>query len=160
MRHRLPLLATVVALVLATGGTAYGFHCIRVSSSLQGLQQSTKSGNWLLFNFGSASGVADTFADVFEFPLTSQQAGCLATEYAKSGQPKYFALGIGVAGGKKETTTSNGARADGEGFGVLAWNNKNEDVLSDGNGVDHIDKSPIFGALFGAAATCGVQLPE
>jgi hypothetical protein len=42
--------------VLAAAGTAYAFDCIRVSSSLRGLQQSTKSGNWLLFNFGSPAG--------------------------------------------------------------------------------------------------------
>lgn len=158
MRHRLVLFAAVLALAFAASGTAYAFSCIRVSSSLRGLEQSTKSGNWLLFDFGSAAGVKRTFADVFEVPLTDQQAACLATEYAKADQPKYFALGIGVAGGKKETTNDNGAR--GENYGVLAWNNKNYRVLGDGRGVDHIDNSPILSALFAAAATCGLPIGE
>ena len=51
---------------------------IRVSKTLTGLKQSTKSGNWLLFNLGSASGVDDTFANVFELELSAQEAACIA----------------------------------------------------------------------------------
>ena len=152
MKKRLPLLGLVVALVVATGGTAYAFDCIRISKTYKGLQQSTKSGNWLLFNFGTASGAQDTFADVFESPITAQQAACFAAEYAESGEPKYFALGIGVAGANKENETGN--------FGVLAYNNKNEKVLSDGHGVDHLEQSGIFGAALTAAGACGIDVPE
>jgi len=138
----------VLTLALAAAGTAYAYDCIRVSSTLKGLQQSTKSGNWLLFNFGSAAGVQATF-DNIEVPLIDGQAVCFATEYAKSGEPKYFALGIGVAGANKENEHGN--------FGVLAWHNKNAKVLSDGRGVDHIE-GPVLNALFAAAETCGVPI--
>ena len=40
---------TVLVLALVGAGSAFGFDCIRVSSSPQGLQQSAKSGNWLVF---------------------------------------------------------------------------------------------------------------
>ena len=151
MRKRLPLLGLVVALVVATGGTAYAFDCIRVSKTFKGLQQSTKSGNWLLFNFGSASGAQNTFEDVFEAPITNQQAACFAAEYAESGQPKYFALGIGVAGAQVQNETGN--------FGVLAWNNKNEDVLGDGRGVDSLEHGGIVPAAEAAATACGFSIP-
>ena len=144
-------------LVLAASGTAYAYDCIRVSSSPQGLAQSTKSGNWLAFDLGSTAGVKQTFADVFGVELTDEQAGCFETSYASAEVPKYFALGIGVAGGKKETTTSNGARADS--FGVLAWNNKNYRVLSDGKGIDLAEDSSVFSALFGSIGECGIEIP-
>ena len=63
-----------------------------------------------------------------------------------------------VAGGKKETTTSNGARAGS--FGVLAWNNKNYRVLSDGKGIDLAESSPVFTALFGSIEGCEIVIPE
>ena len=152
MKKRLPFLGIVAALVVAMGGTAYAYDCIRVSSSFKGLQQSTKSGNWLLFNFGSAAGVQSTFADVFESPITNQQAACFAAEYAESGEPKYFALGIGVGGAQVQNEHGN--------FGVLAWHNKNEDVLGDGRGVDHLEATGIVGAAEAAAAACGFAIPD
>src|SRR5918996_2275877 len=103
MRYRLAALIAVLVASLALASSAAAFDCIRVSSSLQGLQQSTKSGNWLLFDLSSQEGVQQTFANVFEAQLSDEDAECLATAYAQSGQPLYFALGIGVAGGKKET---------------------------------------------------------
>jgi len=39
--------------------------------------------------------------------------------------------------------------------GVLAHNNPNTRVLSDGHGVDHIEDSPISSAVDAAAASCG-----
>ena len=152
MKKRLPFLGLVVALVVATGGTAYAFDCIRVSKTFKGLQQSTKSGNWLLFNFGTASGAQSTFADVFEAPITNTQAACFAAEYAESGEPKYFALGIGVAGSQVDNEHGN--------FGVLAWRNKNQDVLSDDRGVDSLEYSGIFGAAAAAGAACGIPIPD
>lgn len=152
VRHRLPVLGVALTLVLAASGTAYAFDCIRVSPSAKGVQQSAKSGNWLPFDFGSAAGIADTFSNVFEFELTAPQAACMAAEYAKTGQPKYFSLGIGVAGAKGDATREN--------RGVLAWHNKNYKVLSDGNGIDHIEDSPILSAVFGSAGACGVDIGE
>ena len=114
MRYRLAAVVTVLVTALAVAGSAFGFDCIRVSSSLQGLQQSTKSGNWLLFNLSSADAIQETFANFGE-ELTDEEAECFADLYAESGEPLYFALGIGVAGPN----------------GVLAWNNDNP-ALSDG----------------------------
>jgi len=158
VKHRLPFIGLVLTLTFAVAGTAYAFDCIRVSKTLTGLKQSTKSGNWLLFNFGSASGVDDTFTNVFGLELDDQQAACIAKEYAGSGQPKYFALGIGVGGVSNEN--ENGKRGEAGGYGVLAWNNKNFRVLSDGRGIDSLEHSPIVGAAIGATITCGVEIPE
>jgi hypothetical protein len=154
------LVAALVAVVLAamTASSASAFDCIRVSSSLQGLKNSAgQSGNWLLFDFSSASGAKQTFANIGG-TVTNQQAACFASAYAKTGQPRYFALGVGVAGGKKTSTNSQGARAQADGFGVIAWHNGNDVVLSDGHGIDHFDDSPILGAVFGAATSCGINL--
>jgi hypothetical protein len=150
MRHRFAVLAAVLALGLVGAGSALAFDCIRVSSSLQGLQQSTKSGNWLLFNFGTAQGFQETLANISNgtIVLTTAQANCLVNAYAQSGQPQYFALGVGVAGGK----TGNG------GPGVLAHNNPNEIVLSNGTGIDHMEDSGIVPALFAAAGACNVDV--
>jgi hypothetical protein len=158
MKTRVPALLAALALALTVTGSAVAFDCIRVSSSLQGLTQSTSSGNWLLFDLSSASGVQQTFANVFEAEITPAQAACFASAYAQSGQPQFFALGIGVAGGKKDSFPSHGAR--GEGFGVLAWNNPNDAVLGDGKGIDHIEDGGIIPAVFAAGEACGITIPE
>ena len=150
--------AAVIGLTLASGAVA--FDCIRVSSSLQGLQQSTQSGNWLLFDLSSAQGVAQTFQNDFGAQIAPEDAACFAGAYAQSGQPQYWALGIGVAGGKKDSTNSQGARATSGEFGVIAWHNENVRVLSNGTGIDHFDDSPIIGAVFQAAGACNITLPE
>jgi len=129
MRKRLAALVAVAIAALALAGSAVAFDCIRVSSSLQGLQQSTKSGNWLLFDFSSADAVQSTFANIGE-DLTDEEAACFAEVYGASGQPLYFALGIGVAGPN----------------GVLAWNNDN-DAMGDGKGVDHLEATGILAAF-------------
>lgn len=131
MRHRLVALVAVVVAALAIAGSAAAFDCIRVSSSLQGLKQSTKSGNWLLFDFSSPSAVQTTFEN-FEEELTDEEAECFFEVYAESGEPQFFALGIGVAGGEKN--------------GVLAWNNKTL-AMGDGKGIDHLEATGIFAAF-------------
>jgi hypothetical protein len=156
MKHRLAAVLAVFVLALTVTASAFAFDCIRVSSSLQGLQQSTQTGNWILFDFSSASALQSTLAN-FGVSVTSEQAACAASNYAASGQPLYFALGTGVAGGKKTSTNSQGARAQADAFGVIAWHNPNDSVLANGKGIDHLDDSPIFGALFSAAAACGVS---
>ena len=161
MKHRAAALVAVLVVALSVAGSALAFDCIRVSSSLQGLKASTANGgNWLLFDFSSAQGVQDTFANVFGGEVDSDAASCFADAYAGSGQPRWFALGIGVAGGKKSSVTSQGVRAQSDGFGVIAWHNRNDVVLGNGTGIDHIEDSPILGALFDAAQTCGVEIPE
>lgn len=153
MKHRLPLLGLALTIVLAASGTAYAFDCIRVSTSSKAVQQSAKSGNWLPFDFGSAAGTAATFANVFEFELTPAQAACITAKYAATGQPKYFALGIGVAGARNESSTRPGT-------GVLAWRNTNYTVLGDGHGIDHVENSPILSAVLSSAGDCGVPIGE
>ncbi len=159
MKKRVPALVAAFVLALTVTGSAAAFDCIRVSSALQGLIQSTSNGgNWLLFDFSSPSGVQQTFANVFGSELTLGQATWLANAYAQSGQPQFFALGVGVAGGKKESFPSNGAR--GEGFGVIGWHNPNDAVLGDGKGIDHLEDGGIIPAAFAAGEACGVTIPE
>jgi hypothetical protein len=140
MRYRLAVLVAVFAAALAVAGSAVAFDCIRVSSSLQGLQQSTKSGNWLLFDLSSGAAVQATFERIGEPVPTAQQAACFSSTYASSGQPLYWALGIGVAGPN----------------GVLAFNNGN--TTGDGKGIDHLEASGILPAVFAAATACGITL--
>jgi len=148
MRHRFAIGVAVLALGLVGVGSAAAFDCIRVSSSLQGLKQSTKSGNWLLFDLSTPQAATDTFAGISEgaIQLTSEQASCFVNAYAATGQPRFWALGIGVAGGEHG------------GPGVLAHNNKNTRVLSNNKGIDHFEDSAIIPAVFGAAETCGIDL--
>lgn len=148
-----------MAAALVVASSAVAFDCIRVSSSLQGLEQSTQSGNWLLFDLSSVQGTQNTFSTVFGAPLDATQAACFTQAYATYQQPLYWALGIGVAGGKKTSVNAQGVRTP-DLFGVLTWHNKNVRVLSNGTGIDHLDDSPILGAVFGALGTCGLSLPE
>lgn len=138
----------MLAFGLVGVGSAAAFDCIRVSSSLQGLKQSTKSGHWLLFDLSSPQAAKDTFAGISEgaIQLSDQQASCFVAAYDVSGQPRFWALGLGVAGG------FNG------GPGVLAGHNKNTRVLSNNKGIDHFEDSPIIPAVFGAAESCGIDL--
>ncbi|MBA3347636.1 MAG: hypothetical protein H0T13_03660 [Actinobacteria bacterium] len=144
MRHRFTTLIAVSVAALTLASSAFAFDCIRVSSSLQGLQASTKSGKWLLLNFSTATGARQTFASVIEQEITPAQADCFVTEYAKAQQPLYFAIGIGVAGPN----------------GVLAHLNPNTKVLSDGKGIDHLEAGGIFPAFAAASITCGIPLEE
>ena len=139
MRYRLAALVAVIVASLALVSSAVAFDCVRVSSSLQGLKQSTKSGNWLLFDFSSASAVQETLANIGE-EVTAEEAACFAEVYGESGQPLFFALGIGVAGPN----------------GVLAFNNDNP-VTGDGKGIDQLEQSGIFGAFEAAAEACAAS---
>jgi hypothetical protein len=160
MRKRLAALVAVVVSALVVTGSALAFDCIRVSSSYQGLVQSTtNSGNWTLFDFSSPAALEASLTG-FGVTLTSDQAQCAYNAYAASGQAQFFALGTGVAGGKKTSTNSQGARANADGFGVIAWNNHNLSVLGNGKGIDHLEASGIFPALMAAAASCNIDIPE
>jgi hypothetical protein len=148
MKNRLAVILAVLAFGLVGVGSAAAFDCVRVSSSLQGLHQSTKSGHWLLFDFSSASGVQQTLATISNgaIVVSDGQAACFVNAYGQSGQPRFFALGVGVAGGFTG------------GPGVLAYNNPNDPVLSNGKGIDHLEDSAIVPALFAAAETCGIDV--
>jgi hypothetical protein len=151
MKQRVSVAFAVLVLALVGTGSAFAFDCIRVSSSLQGLQESTKSGNWLLFDLSSPEALQGTLAEI-GVEVTSEQAECLSEAYAESGQPLYFALGIGIAGAQNAEKVPAG--------GVLAHNNPNDPVLGDGKGIDHLEHSGIFLALEEAAGPCGIDVPE
>jgi hypothetical protein len=136
MRYRLATLVAVVVASLALAGSAVAFDCIRVSSSLQGLEQSTKSGNWLLFDLSSADAIQETFANFGE-ELTDEEAACFAELYAASGEPLYFALGVGVAGPNF----------------VLGWNNSTP-AMGDGKGMDHLEATGILAVFAQAEEEC------
>jgi hypothetical protein len=146
VKVRLSAIVAVVLLSLSLAGSAFAFDCIRVSSSLHGLQQSTTSGKWLLFDLSSPTAVAAALA-ANGIPADAAGAACVYQSYAASGMPLYFAIGTGVAGG-----FTNGP-------GVLAHNNPNTNVLSNGKGIDHLDDSGIFPALFTAVFDCtGIEI--
>ncbi len=138
-RQRLITFAGVVASALVLSATAAAFDCIRVSSSLQGLQESTRSGNWLLFDFSSVEGLKSTLATLGEPAPSEADAACFVSTYAASGEPRFFALGIGVAGPN----------------GVLAHRNTN--TIGDGKGIDHLEESGIGAAIDATLETCGIE---
>ena len=149
MKLRLIAVLALAVTALAVAASASAFDCIRVSSSLQGLQQSTKSGNWLLFDLSSPTAVQETFARVSEPgapPLPIELATCVSTTYATYHVTPYVALGVGVAGGHS-----------GNGGGVLAGNNPTEQVLADLKGIDHLEDSLVGAALFGSLEACGLD---
>jgi hypothetical protein len=142
MKRRMFVVLAITASSLFAASTAYGHDCIRVSSSHQGLVSSTShGGRWLLFDFSTVEAATQTLAEN-GVSATPTQVACFVDAYAQTGQPQFFALGIGVAGPN----------------GVLAHNNPNSRVLSDGHGIDHFDDSPILPAIFASAGGCGVDI--
>ena len=154
MKHRVVMLLAVLVVALAAAGSAFAFDCVRVSSSYQGLVQSTSNGgHWLLFDMTNPDIVQVDLSMFASAPLTAGQATCMSDAYQalapSMGLPLYFALGFGVAGG-----FTNGP-------GVIAHNNPNtQGQLGNLKGIDHIDASPIgFAIVVLNAATCGVSFP-
>jgi len=147
MKHRLALLVGVAVIALTVTSSAFAFDCMRVSASAQGAQQSaSNSGMWLYFDMtDGGTGVAQIL-DFFGVPSDPATVACFQAAYdtavaADGTLPLHFALGTGVAGGNHK------------GPGVLAHNNPNGNVLSNGTGIDHFDDTvlPIFEA---AAPSC------
>jgi hypothetical protein len=145
MKHRLALFVGVAVIALTVTSSALAFDCMRVSSSAQGLQQSANnSGRWLYFDMtDSGNGVAEL---ITHDGLPSSTVPCFQAAYdaAVAANPKlpvYFALGIGVAGGNSS------------GPGVLAHNNPNDNVLSNGTGIEHLDDT-VIPVLEAAAPGC------
>jgi hypothetical protein len=58
------------------------FDCIRVSSSAKGLQQSTKSGNWALFDLSSSAALQQSLAALGE-AITIDQGNCASAAYKR-----------------------------------------------------------------------------
>lgn len=141
MKHRFVALLALFVVALALAGSAFAFDCIRVSSSLQGLKNSTKSGNWILFDLSSGASAKQTLGEL-GVELSDAEAQCVSAHYLASRLRPYFALGVGVAGIN----------------GVLAHNNPNDSVLGNLKGIDHLEDSSIGAALFGAAAACGIPI--
>ena len=102
----------------------------------------------MLFDLSNAEAFQQTLSQI-GVDLTDEQAECGSEAYAESGQPLYFALGIGVAAGENENASAGG---------VLAHNNPNTSVLSNGKGIDHFEESGIIPALEAAAVTCGIPV--
>ena len=146
-RHRALALLAVGFAALAVAGSAFAFDCIRVSSSYQGLVQSTShSGHWLLFDMTNTAIVQADLQQVAP-DITAGQAACVSTRYQHSGLPLYFALGFGVAGG-----FTNGP-------GVLASNNPNtQGQLGNLKGIDHLEVSPIGNELIVDLIGCGATV--
>ena len=132
--------------LLFTASPAYAWDCIRVSGSLKGLQQSTKSGNWEFATFAEVVDGAVQYGDA-----TAEEGACVLAAWREAGLPEYFAIGIGVAG-------ANGAMRSGtiseEDFFVLAMDMA-EPNRANGQGIDHLE------ALIGKyMAACDVEEPE
>jgi len=138
MKHRFALVVGVAVVALTVTSSALAFDCMRVSSSAQGLQQSAgNSGKWLYFDMTNGGGGVAEIVDFFGLPSSTVpcfQAAYNAAVTANPALPKYFALGFGVAGG------------DTNGPAVLAHNNPNSRVLSNGTGIEHFDDTvlPVF----------------
>lgn len=141
-RYRLMTAAAVFAVSLVVAGSAAAFDCIRVSASVRGLEQSTNSGNWFAFDLSSVEGVQRAFAALEDPKPTDEQAQCFVETYAAKGQPRSFAVGIGVAGPT----------------GVLAFRNAN--AMGDGKGVDHLESSGIPAAFLAAVEACGIEVTD
>jgi len=96
--------------------------------------------------------VQTTFANVVGAELPDELAARVADEYATTHVTPFFALGTGVAGSKNDTNPG--------GVGVIAWHNKNETVLGNLKGIDHLEVSPVGAALFGSLEACGIEVGE
>jgi hypothetical protein len=120
---------------------------MRVSSSAKGLQQSAgNSGMWLYFDMTDGGNGIPQLLEFFGVPTDSTTVACFQSAYdtaraSNSTLPAYFALGLGVAGGNHN------------GPGVLAHNNPNDRVLSNGTGIDHFDDT-VLPVILAAAPGC------
>ena len=145
MKHRFAVFVGVAVVALILASSALAFDCMRVSSSAKGLQQSAgNSGMWLYFDMTDGGNGVPQILEFFGAPTDPATVACFQSAYdaavaANPVLPLYFALGFGVAGGK-----TNGP-------GVIAHNNPNANVLSNGTGIDHFDDTvqPVFEAAAG-----------
>ena len=115
--------------LLLTASPAYAWDCIRVSGSLKGLQQSTKSGNWEFATFADIVAGAIQYGDA-----TEEEGACVLEAWQHAGLPEYFAIGIGVGGARGAMQSGHMSEED---FYVIAKNAPMKN-LTDGKGIDHL----------------------
>ena len=128
-------IAVAAALGLATAGTAAAHECYNASRSEQGnLQAGTQSNTWFTLV------VADVIAEEVDLGMYDAQTGeCILEAYEEAGGQASFT--IKVVGGKD---------------GLIAGGVTNQELLSDGKGIDHIFAA--YGeTIMGAYAGCGVE---
>lgn len=142
MKLRIAAVAALsVGAVALTASPAYAWDCIRVSGSQQGLQQSTKSGNWEYLTIQDlVQGGVDAGA------VPAEAVPCLLSTWSALGEPSYFAIGIGVAGARGAQQSGHLTDQD---FFELAKNAPAK-VMVNGKGVDHLDD-----AIAIVVAQCG-----
>lgn len=121
-----------VAGIVVSASPAFAWDCIRVSSSQQGLMQSSQNGQWEYMTIDNLiqGGIQDGYID-------ATQAPCLKQEWAALGEPQYFAIGAGVAGAGAKGAQKSGHITD-QSFFELAKNAPVK-VMVNGKGVDHLD---------------------
>lgn len=129
------ILMTVVALAL-TAQPAMAHECYIASRSWQGnLMAGTHSQAWFLVDLNQ-----EFAAEVSAGQLTQAEADCLLTTLPSNGVPLQFTLHVKGAVGQD---------------GVLADNNPNTWLVSNGKGVDHF--FDVYGAQIAASfAACNV----
>lgn len=130
------------AIVAVSAAPASAWDCIRVSGSQAGLQHSTASGNWMYAT------IDDVVAELVGAEIIPQSvAPCVLASWKASGEPSYFAMGVGVAGARGAEQSGHMTQAD---FFELA---KNAPVtaVTDGHGVDHLEDALLYyaGACLG-----------
>jgi hypothetical protein len=131
MKRSILAAAGLTAVALVVGASpAFAFDCIRVSSSQQGLMQSTKSGNWAYLTIDDLVQGAIESGDV-----PADAAPYIVNTWHSLGEPSYFAIGIGVAGAHGATESG---RITDQSFYELAKNAPVK-VMVNGTGVDHLD---------------------
>jgi len=129
--------ALAAAAVLGTGAAAYAHECYNPSRSEQGNAGASNSQAWFTLIVADAiQGDADAGL------ITQQQADCLKAYWSSHGGPASFTIMAKGAVGQD---------------GVIAEHNPNEEIVTDGHGIDHLFDA--YGDLIGAAyASCGVPL--
>lgn len=141
MKRSIFAAAGLTAAALVVGASpAFAWDCIRVSSSQQGLMQSTKSGNW---QYMTIDDLVQGGIQSGEVPADA--APCIVSTWQAMGEPSYFAIGAGVAGANGATTS--GHLSDGDFFELAK--NAPVKVMVNGTGVDHLDD-----AIMMVAGTC------
>ena len=131
MRRLSVVAAGVAAAALAlTSGPAFGWDCIRASSSQSGLMHSTRSGNWEYLT------INDLVDGAVQSGMFDEQTGqCVLDAWQAAGEPSYFAIGAGVAGARGDEQSGHISDTD---FFELAKNAPLK-VMINGTGVDHLD---------------------
>jgi hypothetical protein len=130
-------LGLAAAIVLGTGATAFAHECINSSRSDKGNEKAgANSQAWFTIHVEEALA-----GDVADGLITGDQAACILEEYSATGSPMSFTIHVKGAVGQD---------------GTIGSHNPNEELMSDGRGIDHfID---LYGAaIFGSYAACDAE---